>query len=98
MPTTTPVPTPAGSTSDPIEAPAPATTDLAEIVWPPAEPRIRGRHRLPQSAVRPPAAALLSGLVSLATGRRAQIPGARRSPDRTTVVPAHAAELPTDVG
>ncbi len=93
---TTHAPTPPTSEStEPTSAPTESTgVDVASWDSSAEEPRHaawsihhslepRGRHRLKQSAVRPPAAALVSGLVYLATGGRVRVGHAHSALVRT---------------
>jgi hypothetical protein len=113
---TTHAPTPpARESSEPtaVDVATPAEVDVA--AWDPraGEPRHaawslhhslepRGRHRLKQSAVRPPAAALVSGLVYLATAGRVRVGHARatllRSGGRRRAALTGRPEIPAQQG
>jgi hypothetical protein len=95
-------------TPPPSESTEPTTVDVAAWDARAEEPRHaawsvhslepRGRHRLKQSAVRPPAAALVSGLVYLATAGRVRVGHAKstliRSGARRRVPLTATSEIP----
>jgi hypothetical protein len=99
-------------TPPPSESTEPPTVDVAAWDARAEEPRHaawsvhhslepRGRHRLKQSAVRPPAAALVSGLVYLATAGRVRVGHAKstliRSGARRRATP-EIPEIPAQQG
>jgi hypothetical protein len=99
-------------TPPPSESTEPTTVDVAAWDARAEEPRHaawsvhhslepRGRHRLKQSAVRPPAAALVSGLVYLATAGRVRVGHAKstliRSGARRRATP-EIPEIPAQQG